>query len=82
MSAWGYGIKQSDEFMDVYDEFLESYIDDADAIEIYRSILNEYQREFSDADSGPLLYRFIMRWRSAFGSAALKMNGCGKKSRI
>ena len=56
MSAWGYGIKQSDEFMDVYDEFFESYIDDADAIEIYRSILNEYQREFSDADSGPLLY--------------------------
>ena len=26
MSSWGTGIKQSDEFMDVYDEFFERYM--------------------------------------------------------
>ena len=56
MSAWGTGIKQSDEFMDVYDEFFDRYKDDATAMEIYRAILAEYQEEFSDEDSGPLLY--------------------------
>lgn len=56
MSAWGTGIKQSDEFMDVYDEFFDRYKDDATAMEVYRAILTEYQEEFSDGDSGPLLY--------------------------
>ena len=56
MSAWGTGIKQSDEFMDVYDDFFDRYRDDAAAMEIYRAILAEYQEEFSDGDSGPLLY--------------------------
>ena len=56
MSAWGTGIKQSDEFMDVYDEFFDRYKDDATAMEVYRAILTEYQEEFSDEDDGPLLY--------------------------
>jgi len=56
MSSWGTGIKQSDEFMDVYDEFFELYKDDAVAIEIYQTILNEYQQEFSDEESSPMLY--------------------------
>ena len=56
MSSWGTGIKQSDEFSDVYDEFFELYKDDAVAIEIYQTILNEYQQEFSDEESSPLLY--------------------------
>ena len=34
MSSWGTGIKQSDEFMDVYDEFFERFKDDAVAIDI------------------------------------------------
>jgi len=56
MSFWGTGIKQSDEFMDVYDYFFELYKDDADAREIYRSILAEYQAECSDETTSPLLY--------------------------
>ena len=56
MSSWGAGIKQSDEFMDVYDEFFDLYKDDAVAIEIYRSILSEYQQEFPDEDDSPMMY--------------------------
>ncbi len=56
MSTWGTGIKQNDEFMDVYDEFFELYKDDAIAINIYQTILNEYQEEFSDEESSPMLY--------------------------
>ena len=56
MSAWGTGIKQSDEFMDVYEDFFERYQDAAAAMDIYRAILAEYKEEFSDEDSGPLLY--------------------------
>ncbi len=56
MSTWGTGIKQSDEFMDVYDEFFELYKDDAVAIDIYQTILNEYQQEFSDEEASPMLY--------------------------
>ena len=39
MSAWGTGIKQSDEFMDVYDEFFDTYKDGASAEEVYKAIL-------------------------------------------
>ncbi len=56
MSMWGTGIKQSDEFMDVYDEFYERYVDDADPMEIYRSILEEYRSEFSTDLESPLMY--------------------------
>ena len=37
-------------------DFFDRYKDDATAMEIYRAILTEYQEEFSDEDSGPLLY--------------------------
>ena len=43
MSTWGTGIKQSDEFMDVYEEFFERYKDDALAIQVYQTILDEYR---------------------------------------
>ena len=56
MSSWGTGIKQSDEFMDVYDEFFELYKDDATAIDVYRKILTGYQDEFSDEEGSPMLY--------------------------
>ena len=56
MSSWGTGIKQSDEFMDVYDEFFELYKDDAIATDIYQKILNEYRQEFFDEESSPMLY--------------------------
>lgn len=56
MSAWGTGIRQSDEFADVYEEFYDLYRDDAAAIEIYQKILKRYQDEFCDEESIPLLY--------------------------
>ncbi len=56
MSSWGTGVKQSDEFMDVHDEFFERYKDDASALDIYHAILDEYRQEFSDEDSSPLMY--------------------------
>ena len=56
MSMWGAGIKQSDEFMDVYDEFYDRYVDDADPVEIYREILEEYRSEFSSVDMDPIMY--------------------------
>lgn len=56
MSSWGTGIKQSDEFMDVYDEFFDLYKDEAVAIDIYHAILAEYQQEFSNEKASPMLY--------------------------
>lgn len=56
MSSWGTGIKQSDEFMDVYDEFFDLYKDEAVAIDIYHAILDEYQQEFSNEEASPMLY--------------------------
>lgn len=64
MSSWGAGVKQSDEFMDVYDEFFERYKDDAAAIDVSHSILSEYQKEFPDEDTVPLLYTvyYALAW--------------------
>ena len=56
MSTWGTGIKQSDEFFDVYQTFFETYKDEASATDIYRSILNEYLEDFPDENSSPILY--------------------------
>ena len=56
MSTWGTGLKQSDEFFDVYRTFFETYKDEASATDIYRSILNEYLEEFPDENSSPILY--------------------------
>ena len=43
MSSWGTGIKQIDEFMDVYDEFFELYKDNAVAMDIYQTILKAWR---------------------------------------
>ena len=56
MGAWGTGIKQSDEFMDVYESFFELYKDDAVAMDVYQMILTEYQSEFADEESSSMLY--------------------------
>ena len=58
MSTWGTGIKQSDEFVDVYQTFFETYKDDASAIDIYKSILNEYLEEFPDE----IPHRYYIRY--------------------
>lgn len=72
MSMWGTGIKQSDEFMDVYDEFYERYVDDADPMEVYRSILEEYRSEFSEDAVTPILY-------TVYYALALCLWECGRK---
>lgn len=72
MSMWGTGIKQSDEFMDVYDDFFERYVDDADPMVIYKEILEEYRSEFSDEDKTPILY-------TVYYALALCLWECGQK---
>ena len=79
MSSWGTGIKQSDEFMDVYDEFFELYKDDAVAIEIYQTILNEYQQEFSDEESSPLLYTVYYALAQCLWECGVKDNWLWQK---
>ena len=56
MSSWGTGIKQSDEFCDVYDEFFERYVGDFDPLDIAESIWQEYYAEFGDGALSPMLY--------------------------
>ena len=74
MSSWGTGIKQSDEFMDVYEEFFELYKDDAVAIDIYHAILDEYQQEFSDEKSSPMLYTVYYALAQSLWECGVKDN--------
>ena len=50
MGCWGMGIVQSDEFCEVYEQFMDSYDDGDDTQKITRGILEEYQKEFVDSD--------------------------------
>lgn len=50
MSMWGAGIRQCDEFEDVYEEFFDKYIGDASPESIFREILNEYQQAYSEQE--------------------------------
>lgn len=72
MSAWGTGIKQSDEFADVYEEFYELYVDGAKAEDIYKTILNEYLNEFSGEGEDCYLY-------TVYYALALCLWECGVK---
>lgn len=72
MSAWGTGIRQSDEFADVYEEFFDLYRDDASAMDIYRKILAEYRNEFADEAASPMLY-------TAYYALALCLWECGER---
>lgn len=56
MSYWGYGIKQSDEFSDVYGQFFELYKGDAKATDVYKAILEEYMTDCADEENFPYLY--------------------------
>jgi hypothetical protein len=56
MSSWGTGIKQSDEFCDIYDVFFERYVDDAEPLKLADDIWAEYLSEFDDDDADPILY--------------------------
>lgn len=51
MGCWGMGMTQSDEFCEVYDQFMERYDEGKLVPEITAEILAEYHKEFSDQDS-------------------------------
>jgi len=49
MSKWGAGLKQSDEFLDVYDDYFDRYLRGVDPLTLAHEIYKEYLEEF-DAD--------------------------------
>lgn len=54
MGYWGNGVTQSDEFAEVYENFMEEYDKGKDVAEISKSIINEYLAEFDEDE--PVLY--------------------------
>ncbi len=50
MGCWGMGLTQSDEFCEVYENFMERYNEGEDVREISASILGEYLSEFDEDD--------------------------------
>ena len=50
MGCWGMGIAQTDEFCEVYDDFMERYDEGKEPAEISEEILAEYHKEFDDSD--------------------------------
>ena len=50
MGVWGMGLRQSDEFCEVYERFMEAYDEDEAVPEIEKAILDSCHAEFDDAD--------------------------------
>ncbi len=50
MGCWGMGIAQSDEFCEVYEQFMESYDEGKPVQEITQKILDDYHKEFPHDD--------------------------------
>ncbi len=50
MGCYGMGLTQSDEFCEVYDEFMNAYNSGKEPCDISASILAEYHAEFDDTD--------------------------------
>ena len=50
MGCWGMGMTQSDEFCEVYDNFMEQYNNGDEVSVITEKILKDYHSEFSDDD--------------------------------
>ena len=50
MGCWGMGMTQSDEFCEIYHEFMDSYNEGKAVAEITAAILAEYHAEFDDDD--------------------------------
>jgi len=72
MSYWGYGIKQSDEFSDVYGQFFELYKGDEKATDVYKAILEEHMTDCADEENFPYLY-------TAYYALAYCLWECGEK---
>lgn len=50
MGCWGMGLTQSDEFCEVYDQFMEAYNEGKEVSDITAAILEQYHEEFNDSD--------------------------------
>ena len=50
MGRWGVGLTQSDEFLEIYDDFMSEYDEGKPVSEITEAILNKYHKEFDDND--------------------------------
>jgi len=50
MGCWGMGLAQTDEFCEVYDDFMERYDEGKEPAEISEEILAEQHKEFDDND--------------------------------
>ena len=50
MGRWGMGLTQSDEFLEIYDNFMSEYDEGKPVSEITDGILNQYHEEFDDND--------------------------------
>lgn len=50
MGCWGMGIAQTDEFCEVYEQFMDAYDEGEAAEKITADILEEYHEEFPDED--------------------------------
>ena len=54
MGCWGMGLNQSDEYCEVYEDFIESYDEGMAVAEIREEILSNYLKEFAKGD--PILH--------------------------
>lgn len=50
MGVWGMGMTQSDEFCEVYENFMEQYNKGLEAADITAAILSQYHEEFDESD--------------------------------
>lgn len=50
MGCWGMGLTQSDEFCDVYEQFMEEYNHGMAVSDISKEIIAQYHEEFDDTD--------------------------------
>ena len=47
MGCWGMGMTQSDQFMEVYEAFMDEYNEGASVPDITHKILDQYRRNYS-----------------------------------
>lgn len=50
MGCWGMGISECDEYLEVYDNFMEEYDNGVECSAITAAILSKYHAEFDDED--------------------------------
>lgn len=81
MGVWGVGLKSSDEFAEVQDEFFDQYIEGSDPIVIAADIRKRYEEEFPD-DDGQIMNTVLFLLLRACGNAERKIKAFGTRSVI